>query len=854
MGDEKATYEALPIPSYEEATSSRPTSSLSHSHLGPQEVSDDAERQGLLGRSSPDHDTRYPAGYHPPTVESVRSSLDFLPSSNASSSRGSAEELRRELEQMDVEEPGESSNTPSSRSLFSKRFTDFRRTLSSLHLPLRKYLPTFNFRWNFSFLSSSDASGMDHQRCIIIFRMVGLFIVVGVIYAVFISDVFSLGKKLNMGQMYEPESVRIYVQSHVNESNIAENLEMLTSFPHIAGTEGNYVLAEWVQDKFRSDLMDDVSMERFDAYLNYPKPDGRRIAIVDPPELAWEAKIDEEQTSKSPPKEQTLAFHGHSKSGNVTGPLIYANHGSQSDFKALNDMGISLDGAIVLVRHYGTRSDGASKVRAAEQAGAAGCIIYSEPVEDGFATDKPWPDGRYMPQDGVQRGQVSFMSWVVGDVLSPGFAALPDENKRLPVEENPGLPQIPSIPISSRDAQRLLEVIQGHGKTVTNEWVGSVRLSGQWWTGDSSSPKVNLANDQDEVERQPIYNVIGRITGLEQPEKKVIVGSHRDAWCFGAANPGSGTAVLVEVARIFGELRSLGWRPLRTIEFASWDGAEYNLIGSTEHVEKQADELRMNGFAYINVDVAVSGNQFKASASPLLERILLRILKRTSDPHSNESLMSLWEKGNSELRGLGAGGDYTAFQHIAGTSSIDFGFGGDPYPSHSCYDTFDWMTKVGDPGFQYHKVLGQILGLLLLELADAPVVPLDLEIYAKAISKYVSELDGYAKSKGVPLKPHTRRESSKNDKSDSKALVDMKPLYTAAEDFRNSSHQFNQWGQSWNDTIAAAGGFENNVVAIRRMTHNSLMTYFETDLLDTKDGGGVSAPFSLLSSTAESSL
>ncbi|EQL36218.1 glutamate carboxypeptidase Tre2 [Blastomyces gilchristii SLH14081] len=843
MSDEKSKYEFLPIPTYEEATSSRPSSS--QSRLGPEEVSDDAERQGLLTSGSGQREeTRYPENYQPPTVESERSSLDFLPSSNGSSARGSTEELRRELEQMDVEEPDGNSGSSSSlsRSSLSKRFTHFRRTLSSIQLPLWKYVPKFNFARP-QFLRDI-VSRVEHQHCIIILRMVGLFILVTIIYFLVVSDVVSFARPINIGQMYDPESVRIYVQSHINETHIAENLEMMTKFPHVAGTEGNYVLAQWIEDKFKSAYMDDVTMEQFDVYLNYPKENGRRVAIVDPPELAWEAKIEEEQSYGGPPRKQYPVFHGHSKSGNVTGPLIYANYGSREDFKALGDMGVKLEGSIVLVRYYGTQGDRALKIKAAELAGAAGCIIYSDPADDGFVLGPEWPKGRYMPSDGVQRGGVSMMSWVVGDVLSPGFASLPGEKKRISPEESTALPKIPSIPIAWRDAQPLLKALRGHGKKVPKEWVGGVPKLEEWWSGDPSSPKVNLVNIQDELERQPIFNVIGRITGVEQSEKKIVVGSHRDAWCFGAADPGSGTAVLLEVVRVFGLLRSHGWRPLRTIEFASWDGEEYNLIGSTEHVENELDELRRNGFAYLNVDVAVSGNKFRAAASPLLERVLLRILKRTSDPVTHRTLWSLWDERGSKLEGLGAGSDYVAFQDIAGMSSIDFGFTGDPYPYHSCYDNFDWMTRVGDPGFKYHKVLGQIWALLLLELADNPILPFDIQTYAVAVTRYVSDLEEYAKSKHVPLlgaREGTRTTSNTDNKvpnSDSN-VVNMQPLHDAAKVFRENAVKFHRWGHSWNETLSSSGGYESNVMAIKRMSHNSHMAYFETNLLDLEEDGGI---------------
>ncbi|EEP82534.1 conserved hypothetical protein [Uncinocarpus reesii 1704] len=498
-------------------------------------------------------------------------------------------------------------------------------------------------------------------------------------------------------------------------------------------------------------------------------------------------------------------------------------------------MGVKIKDSIVLVKYYGSQGDRALKIKAAELAGAAGCIIYSDPADDGFVKGPAWPKGRYMPSDGVQRGAVSLMSWVVGDVLSPGFASLPKEKKRLSVSESPGLTKIPSLPIAWRDAQHLLQAIQGHGKLVPREWVGGVPDIKEWWSGDQSSPKINLMNLQDEVERQPIHNVIGRITGVEQPEKKVIIGSHRDAWCFGAADPGSASAILVEVARVFGQLRTLGWRPLRTIEFASWDGEEYNLIGSTEYVEKRVEELRNDGVAYLNVDVAVTGENFRAAASPLFERSLRRVLGRVSDPKTGETLRSIWEKNGSKLQGLGAGSDYVAFQDIAGISSIDFGFDGEPYPYHSCYDNFDWMSTVGDPGFRYHRTLGQVWALLLLQIADNPIIPFDLEAYAAAVAQYVSDLHGYAKNQSVPLKPtskHTR-------KGDSDRRIDFQPLYRAAKRFRQSADEFRKWLELWNRTVTENNGFEPKVYGLERLNHNNQMSDFETHLLDLQDGGGI---------------
>lgn len=815
MVDEKPNkYERqdfLPIPTYEEATSSRPSSS--QSHLGPEEVSHDAERQGLLSRTNPvQRDS-----YQPPTVESARSSLDFLPSSRESSRRSSAEALQREIQQMDVEEPGD----PNSRAArLSKRITSLTHSLSSINLPFRQWLPSGQYiRARIpSFLQAFQFN----LNWIIVGRVFAIFLVAFIIWLFFISDLFAVGSR-RMNSRFNPNEVRAFVQGRVDADNIRQNLQHATQYDHMAGTQGNYYLATWVEAAFMEAGLEHVGLERFDVYLNYPKEGGRKVAIIDPPELAWEAKIEEELAY--PPEfqaQQTMVFHGHSKTGNVTGPLIYANYGSRQDFQDLRDKGIDLTGSIALVRYYGSQPDRSLKVKAAEQAGAVGCIIYSDPAEDGFLKGEPYPRGRYMPEDGVQRGAVGMSSWIVGDVLSPGFASLPGERNRQSKENNPGLPKIPSIPLAWRDAQKLLQALKGYGKKIEDPKVKGGVPDVEWWTGDSGSPKVHLMNDQIEKEREPIYNVLGAIKGLEQPEKSIIVGNHRDAWCFGGADPGSGTAILLEVVRIFGDLKKAGWRPLRSIEFASWDGEEYNMIGSTEHVEARIEDLRRDALAYLNVDVAVTGTKFKAQG-PIFENALRGVLERVIDPNSNRTLREIWDENKTTMDGLGSGSDYVAFLDLAGTSSIDMSFEGQPFPYHSCYDNFEWMDKFGDPGFQYHKAMAQIWALLILDMADRPLLPLDLNIYAREVTKYVNDVEKHINIKGG-------------------GEINLTALKDAARQFVLNAKVFQEWDIAWENMIDISGGYESNAMGIKRMNHNSRVADFETNLLDID--GGVSVLFS----------
>ena len=563
MVDEKSSshveHNSLPIPTYEEAIY-RPSSSQS---LGPEYISQDAERQGLLAYRERHN------GYREPAVTSARSSLDFdgvLQSSQANSRSGSTEELRREIDQMEVIEPGAEGRHLLTGSRFSKRITSLTHTLSSLHLPqnIQQWLPSWNYL--------KDRMPNMKPNWIILGRFFALLLVLFLAYLLFLSNLFRGGRGGSGTRWFDPEAMRNYIQDHIDEAKIRDHLSYLTSYDHMAGTKGGKLQAYYIEATFNEHL-EEVGMERFDVYLNYPKNEtgARRVAILEPPELAWEATIEEELAyPNDPDKQQVPVFHGHSRSGTVQGPLIYANYGSREDFQRLLDHGISLEGSIALVRYGGSEKDRALKVWAAELAGAVGCIIYSDPAEDGFLKGDVWPVGRFMPSDAVQRGTVARTSWVLGDVLSPGYASFPSESRRDSKDNNPGLNNIPSIPLAWRDAQKLLQALKGHGIQLDDDWGKGGVPDTEWWSGDSTSPTVLLKNDQDEVDRRPIYNVVGKITGIEQPEKSIIVGNHRDAWCFGAADPNGGTAVLLEVVRIFGELKNIGWKPLRTIEFASW--------------------------------------------------------------------------------------------------------------------------------------------------------------------------------------------------------------------------------------------------------------------------------------------
>lgn len=563
-----------PIPSYEDAIASRAPSDPG---------SPTAETSQLLPSRR---------NYHPPTVESERSSLESSFLDGYASSR---ESLEREMIQMEVLEPGEGSEAGGGggrglRENISKRLSMVALSLSSISLP---------DSWRVNPLRWVRGVRVPEVPCfnsgmIPIYRFLGVVFGLIVVYTLLATDSVIGGPGDGSGAgggglvNFDPEVVRQYAKDMVETGNIAHYLEYLSSFDHVAGTQGDLVLARWMEGEFRSFGLEGVEMEewvslvggggsflhsssnvssdRYYVYLNYPKPGGRKVAILDPP---WEAVLEEPRIDQK--HENTLVFHGHSKSGSATGPLIYANYGSRADFATLEAQGVNLKGAIVLVRYGGSQPDRALKVKAAQDKGAAGCIIFTDPKTEGWN----------IPGDSVQRGSVGLMSWMAGDVLTPGYAATKDA-PRIKAEDSPGLVKIPSLPLSWNDAQHLLKSLKGHGKKVEKSWEAGVHFEEEIWTGAiDSSPKVQLDNFQAEEEKQAIFNVLGLIRGYDDYKKRITVGNHRDAWCFGASDPHSGTAIMLEAARILGKMAEIGWRPSRSVIFASWDAEGYNLIGST---------------------------------------------------------------------------------------------------------------------------------------------------------------------------------------------------------------------------------------------------------------------------------
>ena len=545
-------------------------------------------------------------------------------------------------------------------------------------------------------------------------------------------------------------------------TNIREYVRRLSARPHHVGSPYDKENAEWLAEQLRSFGLD-AKIETFSAL--FPTPKLRKLELLGPNKFVakLEEKVLKEDPTTAQKSEQLPTYLAYARDGDVTGPVVYANYGTPEDYKVLEERGISVKGAIVLVR-YG-QNFRSVKPRVAAEHGAVGVLLFSDPQDDGYARGDTYPKGPTRPADGVQRGTVNDSPIQVGDPQTPGYGSVPGA-KLVPLEELTVLTKIPALPISYEDAQPFLEAIQG--EIAPESWRGALPLP--YKTGVSTVPAhLVLASNWD---RKPLYDVIVKIPGATDPDQWVIRGNHHDAWVNGTADPVSGTSSELEEGRALGELLKQGWRPKRTIIYAIWDGEEEGLLGSTEWVETHADELRQHAAAYINTDGNGRG-YLHAAGSHSLEHAVNEVAKDIVDP---ETQLSVWKREQlvdisrvkpdqrAELRtrtdlrigALGTGSDYTAFLDNLGIASLNLGYGGEDEGGqyHSIYDDFYWYTYFEDTDFAYGRVLAQTVGSLVLRLADADVIPFKYSNYADTISGYVSEVKKLAEIQRAELKEH----------------------------------------------------------------------------------------------------
>ncbi len=557
------------------------------------------------------------------------------------------------------------------------------------------------------------------------------------------------------------------------------HLKELTKAPHWASSPEDYTTAEYVASKFRAAGLK-TEIVPFRVWMNKPVPNGIHITAVDATGKQLMAGPTPEHVDPNLYGGDSFqddprilpAFNGSSASGDVTAEAVYANYGTLEDFKRLEKLGIDVKGKIVLVR-YGQNFRGV-KAYIAQQRGAAGVIIYSDPADDGYDRGDIYPRGPYRPESAVQRGSVQFLPLYPGDPETPGVASTPElpDSARITDPAKMNQPSIPVNPLSYKDAAPILEAMDG--ADVPHEWQGGLPFA--YHLGGTGAVKVHMHLEQD-YKLRTIWDVIGTIEGADPAQKDawVVAGNHRDGWVYGAVDPNSGTAAMLESVHGLGELLKAGWKPKRTVVIASWDAEEEGLMGSTEWAEGHAAQLS-HAVAYFNTDVGVSGPNFNASAVPSLKQFMRDVTREVPSPQGG-TVYEHWKEdqaSNPRRRGtaanpfsapsnssvnaedvrvgdLGSGSDYTPFIQHLGVPSTDMGSDGPYGVYHSTFDDYDWFVRNADPTFVYEQQQARVFGLEILHMADAEVLPYDYRLYGREVVSYVNAAQARATAAGMKV-------------------------------------------------------------------------------------------------------
>ena len=536
--------------------------------------------------------------------------------------------------------------------------------------------------------------------------------------------------------------------STLNAGNLSTWQKRLSARPHHVGSPYDKDNAEFIAGLYRSWGFD-TKIEEFSVL--FPTPKSRLVEMTAPEKFTLklnEPALKEDATSGQQ-DEQLPTYNAYSIDGDVTAPLVFVNYGVPADYEVLAQHGIDVKGKIVIAKYGGSWRG--IKPKVAAEHGAVGCIIYSDPRNDGYYQGDVYPKGAWRSENGVQRGSVMDMPTYPGDPLTPGVGATKDA-KRLEVKDVKTLTKIPVLPISYSDALPLLKNLDG--TVVPDAWRGALPVT-YHFGGKTPTVHMKLAFNWD---MKPLYDVIAKMPGSELPDEWIIRGNHHDAWVNGAGDPLSGQVAMLEEARGIGQLVKTGWKPKRTIVYCSWDGEEEGLLGSTEWVETHADELKQKAAVYINTDG--NGRGFLGvGASHTLEKFINEAARSVQDP---ETKMNVWERmraqqivngsanekkearERADLRvdALGSGSDFTPFLQHLGIASMNVGFGGEDGNGsyHSIYDSYDHFQRFVDPGNVYGVALAKVCGHMTLRLADAETLPFEFTDFADTVNTYANEV------------------------------------------------------------------------------------------------------------------
>lgn len=539
----------------------------------------------------------------------------------------------------------------------------------------------------------------------------------------------------------------------------------------MAGSKRNYELAQYVAQQWREYGLQDVTLIEHPVYLPWPvRYEATIVAPVEEKLSLKEEPIPEDKDSYS--TEVGIPYCAYSADIDVTAEVVYVNSGNPEDYDLLAKSGIDVRGKIALARYSVPYSYRGFKALTAQKRGAAALLLYSDPAEDGYKKGAVYPWGPWGPESHLQRGGIVYDFNLPGDPRTPGWASVPG-GRFLPAESAVSMPTVAAAPMSYKDARRILERMGG--PRAPDSWQGGLPFKYHLGPGPV---KLHLVIENDKKVRS-IWNVVGRLRGVERPDEWVVLGNHRDAWVFGGVDPSSGSATMMETARAFGELARKGWKPRRTIVFGSWDAEEFTLTGSTEWGELEADRLKAGALAYLNVDSSSSGPNFSASAVPALTDFLRDVARAVPDPGGG-SIFEAWRRSEQKKPGeppnvttrLGSGSDYTVFLNFLGVPVADLTFDGPYGVYHSVYDSFTWVDRIGDPGYYYHAAMARYWAVAALRLSECDYVPLNYVNYAREVQTYLNEVAKAARERKVEVDLSAARKAATEWEQASSAAIE----------------------------------------------------------------------------------
>ena len=636
----------------------------------------------------------------------------------------------------------------------------------------------------------------------------------------------------------------------LNAQNLDKWMKHMSSKPHHVGSPWSKQNAEYISNKFK-EWGYDAEIETFEVLVPFPKI--RKLKMIAPSQVdlkLFEPELKEDATSGI--TENVLpGYNAFSADGNVTAELVFVNYGIPKDYEELKRMGIDVRGKIVIAKYGGSWRG--IKPKVAYENGAIGCIMYSDPKNDGYVVGDVYPEGPYRMEYGIQRGSVVDMPMYPGDALTPGYGAKKDV-ERLSIEDAPTIMKIPVMPISYADALPLLKALKG--PVAPNSWKGGLPITYHIGPGPT---KVNLHLEFDWGLRTA-YNPIGRLKGSVYPDEWIMRGNHHDGWAQGAADPISGMVSLMEEARAIGELVKTGWRPKRSLIYAGWDAEEPGLLGSTEWVEYHRDDIKEKMIAYINTDGTGVG-YLSMGGSHSLEKFVNEIIREVKDPVHEVTLESRLrsrlrvreynssdykdqkESDRDDLRlyPMGSGSDYTAFIHHAGVPSLNLGFGGESGGGsyHSIYDSYDHYKRFSDGEFQYGTTLAQVNGRLVMRLSEADILPFRFVNMVDNIGKFIDDNKQLAED----IKKHTQLRNKLLDNNDFTIARNPKKKYLAPDrlkqvpdfNFKTLEDAFERLTTSaWNYEIALSKHKKGSLSAEQKSELNDLLKDVEQALTSEK--------------------